>query len=259
MILRTPDIYEVGPRDGFQNIGPFIPTAMKVAIIEKLLDSGIRRIQLTSFVSPKAIPQLADAREVVSHFVGRYPGVRFGALVPNVVGARAAWECGLREVGYVASVSTHNKANINRTHEQSFAELASIREELPDLNVLFGMATAFACPFEGETMDLLRFAEKAVRLGVSTLELGDTIGMAYPAQAQRSFAALAREFPGIKLGAHFHDTRNNGILSTAGWPCSLGWTIFSLRSEVWAVAPLHLELPQYFNRRSCMDAEQVRV
>jgi hydroxymethylglutaryl-CoA lyase len=212
-----PDIYEVGPRDGFQNIGEFIPTALKMEIITKLLDSGIRRLQLTSFVSPRAVPQLSDAKPLAMHFVSRHPGIRFGALVPNLFGARAAWDCGIREVNYVASVSlSHNRANINRTHEQSFAELEGICRELPQMNVLFGAATAFACPFEGETPlpALLRFVERAVRLGVGTVELADTIGMAYPAQVERYFAAVAREFPTVRLGVHFHDTRNNGILNS---------------------------------------------
>ncbi len=217
MAASLPDIYEVGPRDGFQNIGAFIPTSLKMELIERLLESGITRIQLTSFVSPKAVPQMADARDVAERFVGRYPGVRFGALVPNLFGARAARDCGIREINYVASVSlSHNQANINRTHAQSFEELARICNELPEMNVLFGAATAFACPFEGETplAALLSFVEKAVRCGVKTVELADTIGMAYPAQVTRTFEAMSREFPDVKLGVHFHDTRNNGIVNS---------------------------------------------
>jgi len=217
MSRPMPDIYEVGPRDGLQNLTDFVPTEVKVALIEKLLHSGVKRLQLTSFVSPRAIPQMADAKTVAASIVGRYPDVRFGALVPNLFGAQTAWDCSIREVNYVASVSlSHNKANINRTHEQSFEELERICKELPGMDVLFGAATAFACPFEGETRldDLLRFVEKAVRSGVKTVELADTVGMAYPAQVERFFEAVAREFPGIKLGVHFHDTRNNGIINS---------------------------------------------
>ena len=217
MTFALPDIYEVGPRDGLQNLKDFVSTALKMEIIEKLLDSGITRLQLTSFVSPKAIPQMADAKEVVARFVNSYPGVRFGALVPNLFGAKAAWDCGIREINYVASVSlSHNKANINRTHEQSFEELELICRELPDMKVLFGAATSFACPFEGETPlpALLRFVEKAVKCGVGLVELADTIGMAYPSQVERVFETVGKEFPDLKLGVHFHDTRNNGIINS---------------------------------------------
>jgi hydroxymethylglutaryl-CoA lyase len=214
---RTPDIYEVGTRDGLQNIKEFVPTDLKIEIIEKLLESGIKRIQLTSFVSAKVVPQMADAKEVVERVINRYPEVCFGALVPNLFGAKAAYDCGIREIAYVASVSlSHNRANINRTHEQSFEELQKIRQELPDMRIIFGAATTFSCPFEGETpLDkLLVFIGKAVACGVDMVELSDTIGMAYPAQVQRNIEALQGQFPSLPLGVHFHDTRNNGVLNS---------------------------------------------
>lgn len=214
---KCPDIYEVGPRDGFQNIKDFIPTQTKLETVRLLLESGVKRIQLTSFVSPKAIPQLADARKVTEHFAGHYPDVTFGALVPNLYGAKAAYDCGIREIAYVASVSeSHNQANINRTHRQSLEELMKIREKLPDISIIFGMATSFGCPFEGETpLDkLVAFMEQGVRAGADIIELSDTIGSAYPQQVRDAFRAAKQAFPGIPLGYHSHDTRNMGILNS---------------------------------------------
>ena len=217
MPKTAPDIYEVGLRDGFQNLEETVPTPLKVEIAHKLLESGIKRLQLGSFVSPKAVPQMADTKELAAHVVNRYPGVRFSALVPNLFGARAAWESGIREINYVVSVSlSHNKANINRTHEQSFEELDKIIAELPDMQVQFGASTSFACPFEGETSldQLLRIVEKAAERKVNIIELADTIGMAYPTQVEQYLTTVMREFPDIKFGVHFHDTRNNGVLNS---------------------------------------------
>ena len=185
--------------------------------MERLLAAGIRRIQLTSFVSPKAIPQLADARQVVESVIDRYPGMTFGALVPNLFGAKAAYDCGIREIAYVASVSeSHNRANINRTHEQSLEELVKIRRELPDMTIIFGMATTFGCPFEGETPleKMLAFMRRGVEAGADIVELSDTIGSAYPEQVRRYFRAARAEFPDMRLGYHSHDTRNMGIINS---------------------------------------------
>lgn len=217
MAAKVPHIYEVGPRDGFQNIKTFIPTERKIEIVKRLLDAGVKRIQLTSFVSPKAIPQLADARQVAESVICDYPDVTFGALVPNLYGAKAAYACGIREIAYVASVSeSHNKANINRTREQSIEELVKIRRELPDMTIIFGMATTFGCPFEGETpLDkMLAFMKQGVDAGADIVELSDTIGSAYPEQVRRYFRAAHKEFPHMRLGFHSHDTRNMGIVNS---------------------------------------------
>ncbi len=214
---KLPDIYEVGPRDGFQNIKEFIPTKLKIEIIEKILDAGVKRVQITSFVSPRAVPQMSDAQEVAQSLVGKYPGVTFGALVPNLYGARAAYQCGIREIAYVVSVSqSHNKANINRTHEQSFEELEKIRQEFPDMAIILGLATAFSCPFEGETPleKTLSVMERGIKIGANIVELADTIGDAYPTQVERYLKAAKREFPSMEFGAHIHDTRNMGMLNT---------------------------------------------
>lgn len=210
-------IGEVGTRDGFQNIAEFIPTAKKVEIARAILDSGIPMMQLTSFVSPKAIPQLADAEEVSAAILPQYPNVAFNALVPNLFGARRAFACGYREVNYVISVSeSHNRNNVNRTHQQSLAELRAIREALPQLKVTAGLATAFGCPFEGETSleKLLSMVQRVYETGVRSLELSDTIGVAYPLQVALFLDAIHERYPDCQVGVHIHDTRNMGIVSS---------------------------------------------
>ena len=146
-------INEVGPRDGFQNVQKFIPTADKIAIVEKLIAAGVKNFELTSFVSPKAIPQLADASEVCRAILAKHgDSIHTSALVPNLRGAQSAWEAGIREVACVISVSaSHNRANINRTHDESIADLAKMIDTLPEMKIRVDLATAFACPFEGWT------------------------------------------------------------------------------------------------------------
>lgn len=127
MKMKKIDIYEVGPRDGFQNIKEYIPEATKKEIIDGLIASGIKHIEITSFVSPKAIPQLRDAQDIAKACLETYPNVDFLALVPNLRGAQTAADVGIQRIAYVVSLSeSHNKANINRTHEQSYEALKEI-------------------------------------------------------------------------------------------------------------------------------------
>lgn len=210
-------IVEVGPRDGFQNVKEYIPVEQKLKVIEDLIASGVKHIQLTSFVSPKAIPQLKDAKEVTEILLKKYPDFDFIALVPNLYGAKAAYELGLRKVSYVVSLSaSHNKANINRTHEESLAELKKIMETYKDLHVCVDLATTFGCPFEGKfsTGTVIEFIDKLAAMGVKEINLCDTIGVANPRQVREIAAAVKKEFPGIELQAHIHDTRNMGIANT---------------------------------------------
>ena len=214
---KAVSVVEVCPRDGFQNIKEFIPTELKIDVIKRILDSGVKRLQITAFVHPKAIPQLKDAKEIVATIMNQYPDVKFCALVPNLYGVQVAKECGIKEVNYVISVSeSHNKANINRTVDQSFEELDNIRQKYPDMNVIFEVVTAFGCPFEGEIPleKLLAFVDRAVRLGSDTIDICDTIGVAYPTQVERAFGALQKQFGKVEFGAHIHDTRNMGMLNT---------------------------------------------
>ena len=214
----TVEITEVGPRDGFQNVKTFIPTADKVAIIEGLIAAGLKKFELTSFVSPKAIPQLADAAEVCRTILAKYGDqIQGSALVPNLRGAQSAWDAGIREVACVISVSaSHNRANINRTHDESLADLAKMIESLPGMTVRVDLATAFACPFEGWTpLDAVGIlAEKIQKLGVTKIVLADTIGVATPDRVHALSAYMRQRFPEIDLALHLHDTRGMGLSNT---------------------------------------------
>ena len=146
------NIVEVGPRDGFQSVkGDFIPTELKKEIIDLLIDAGVKHLEYSSFVSPKAIPQLADAADVTECVLKKYPDIDLLALVPNMRGATNAYNLGLRKVCNVVSFSaSHNKANINRTHEESLNAYREIRETYPDLDVVLDLATTFGCPLRGK-------------------------------------------------------------------------------------------------------------
>ena len=143
------DIYEVGPRDGFQNIKEYIPAEDKLAVIDGLVKAGIKHIEITSFVSPKAIPQLKDAKEIARVCLEKYPDVDLMALIPNLRGAQTAAEVGIKRVAYVVSLSaSHNKANINRTHEQSYEALKEIMTTYPDMDIVLDLATTLAAPLK---------------------------------------------------------------------------------------------------------------
>lgn len=220
MEKKSIDIIDVGPRDGFQNLKKFLPTEQKVDLIERILRCGIRHMQITSFVSPKAIPQMSDAAEVCKAVLSRHSiqELDLYALVPNLRGAQAAWNAGLRKVNNVISLSAaHNKANINRTHDESFAELALIREQMPDLEVVLDAATAFGCPYEGKYLDvepLLAYLHRAYDLGIRTFNLCDTVGLADPMQVRRVVSAVRVRFPDVRIEIHIHDTRAMGLVNT---------------------------------------------
>ncbi|MCI1820807.1 MAG: hydroxymethylglutaryl-CoA lyase [Megasphaera sp.] len=211
--MKTIDMYEVGPRDGFQNIKEYIPAETKMAIIDGLVQAGIRHIEVTSFVSPKAIPQLKDAREIVASCLRQYPDVDFMALIPNLRGAETAAAVGMTRVAYVVSLSaSHNKANINRTHEQSYQALKEIRETYPQLDVIVDLATTFGCPFEGKfpASRVVEFLKDYVDLGIREVCLCDTIGIANPGQVRDILRAVQQAYPQLELQVHIHDTRNMG-------------------------------------------------
>ena len=211
------EIYEVGPRDGFQNIPEYIPLETKLTIIEGLQAAGIRHLQMTSFVSPKAVPQMKDAAELARICLERYPETDLLALVPNLRGAQTAWESGIRHVSTVVSLSeSHNRANINRTSAESQTEIAKILETYPEMDVCLDLATAFGCPFEGKKTeeDVVSFIRPYVDLGIRTVNLCDTIGIANPAQVRRTIAAVQKTYPQLDLMIHIHDTRNMGLVNT---------------------------------------------
>ena len=211
------EIYEVGPRDGFQNITEYIPLETKLTIIEGLQAAGIRHLQMTSFVSPKAVPQMKDAAELARICLERYPETDLLALVPNLRGAQIAWESGIRHVSTVVSLSeSHNRANINRTSAESQTEIAKILETYPEMDVCLDLATAFRCPFEGKKTeeDVVSFIRPYVDLGIRTVNLCDTIGIANPAQVRRTIALVQKTYPQLDLMIHIHDTRNMGLVNT---------------------------------------------
>lgn len=215
--MRKIEVYEVGPRDGFQSVSEYIPLETKFQIIEGLLSAGIKHLQITSFVSPKSIPQMKDAQDLASKCVENHPGADLFALVPNLRGAEAAWESGLKWITYVVSLSeSHNRANINRSHKESFAELQKILKAYAQMDICLDLATTFGCPFEGKKSeeDVLTFLKPYVDCGIRTVNLCDTIGIANPVQVRNIIDAVRNEHPSLDLQVHIHDTRNMGMVNT---------------------------------------------
>jgi len=206
---------EVGPRDGLQSLRQVLSTADKVRYIRLLAASGLTSIEVTSFVSPKAVPQLADAAETVAGV--RDLPITPIALVPNLKGAKRAVAAGLRVLNFVLSVSaSHNRSNVNRTREESLAELAEIvalAGEVPGLRVRVSLATTFGCPFEGHvpTAEVLRWVGAVANLGVTEVGLADTVGFGNPELVRRILLGCRERYPALAYGVHFHDTRGMGI------------------------------------------------
>jgi hydroxymethylglutaryl-CoA lyase len=208
-------IYEVGPRDGLQNEARQVPTADKIRFIDALVAAGIRAIEITSFVSPKWIPQLADAAEV-ARGVTRPPGVKMSALVPNRRGLDTAMASGMKDIAVFLSASeTHNKKNVNKTIADT---LEAFREVVPiaraaGLGCRAYVSTVFGCPYEGD-VDPARVVSLtgALRdLGVDQISLGDTIGVANPAQVEDVLGKILASNPVEALAVHFHDTQGTAL------------------------------------------------
>jgi hydroxymethylglutaryl-CoA lyase len=220
------DLVEIGPRDGFQSAKEFIPTQTKKKVIDMLVAAGCKKIQATSFVNPKAIPQMSDAAEVGGYALKTYPGTAFYALTPNARGVQNAVAAGFDEVSYVISVSKgHNMANVRRTPDESFADLAAIREANPTLRIVLDAATVFGCPFDGEVTveQVVDYLKKADALGIKSVDLCDTIGIADPLQVERVVKTVLDDFPNISFGIHIHDTRNMGMVnSLTAVRCGIG-------------------------------------
>ena len=214
---RHIDIVEVGPRDGFQNLCEYIPLERKLAFIDGLVDAGVTHMQITSFVSPKAIPQMQDAADLTQRCLERYPALDLFALVPNMKGAQRAADLGMRKVANVISLSeSHNKANIRRTHEESLAELRQMQESLSQLKITVDVATTFGCPFEGKPplQRVVDFVGTIYGMGVREITLCDTVGVANPAQVRQVVTAVGSAFPDCAFQVHIHDTRNMGMACT---------------------------------------------
>ena len=209
-------VVEVGPRDGLQNEKGFVPTAVKVAFVEALAAAGLPVVETTAFVSPRAIPQLADSGEVFSRVTKR-PGTRYPVLVPNEKGMARALAAGAREVSlFTAATDTFNLRNVNATIEGSFARFAPVleRAKAEGLRVRGYVSTAFGCPYEGR-VDPARAASVALRLfeaGCEEVSLGDTIGVAVPSQVADVLGCLRESgVPVERLALHMHDTRGTAL------------------------------------------------
>lgn len=222
-------VFEVGPRDGLQNESKHIETADKLALIEAIAQAGLKQIEVTSFVSPKWIPQLADGAQVIAS-LSLPTDVSISALVPNLKGYEAAKASGLKQINLFLSASeAHSKKNINK----SVAEALSTMKEVADVALQDGMrlrcyvSTVFACPYEGPVSinSVLKVVEGLVSMGVHEISLGDTIGAANPLQVKQVLDALKGLVSFEKLALHFHDTRGTALANVVAGIES-GVTIF---------------------------------
>ncbi len=213
----TVRIREVGPRDGFQNEPEVIPTEEKIRLIGLLADTGLKRIELTSFVRPDVIPQLADAGEVITRFEPR-EGVAYSVLIPNRKGLENAirFRDRFQEANFFLSASeTHNQKNVNRSIAESLADLegtiADAREA--GLRCEGVISTSFGCPYEGEVPPerVFEIGERLAGFGCEEIAFGDTTGMANPRQVGEFFAAAKLRLDDVELTAHFHNTRGQGL------------------------------------------------
>jgi hydroxymethylglutaryl-CoA lyase len=212
-------IHDVVARDGFQIEPNWIPTERKIEIIDLLSQTGVAKIEATSFVSPKAVPQLRDAADVMAG-IRRNPDVTYVALVPNARGAERALAANVDEIVLVVSASeTHNRANVRRSVAESFAGFREVFDVLrgSKTGATGAIATAFGCPFEGVVPEaqVLDCVARYAELGISGVTFGDTTGVANPAQVDRLVRAVSQRFSDLPLTLHFHNTRGMGLANVA--------------------------------------------
>jgi hydroxymethylglutaryl-CoA lyase len=208
-------IVEVGPRDGLQNEKTFVPTADKIALIDRLSGTGLRAIEATSFVSPKWVPQLADAAEVYAG-IARRPGVAYPVLVPNEQGYERARAVGVEEIAvFTAASEAFNRKNINAGIDESLARFAPVmaRAKQDGVRVRGYVSTVLGCPYQGAVPldDVVRVARALFGMGCYEVSLGDTIGVGTPAKARAMLKAVAQAVPMHALAVHFHDTYGQAL------------------------------------------------
>jgi hydroxymethylglutaryl-CoA lyase len=208
-------IVEVGPRDGLQNEGAPVDTATKVAFVDALSDTGLRQIEVTAFVSPRWVPQMADADDVCRS-IRRVPGVTYTALVPTVKGLDRAVAAGLPEVAIFAAASeTFSRRNINQSIEQSLATYRDVTREAAaaGVRVRAYLSTAFGCPYEGavDPEKVHDVAAELLEMGAYEVAVSDTIGNAHPGQVWDVLDALTPALPIDRIALHFHDTRGTAL------------------------------------------------
>ena len=212
-------IYEVGARDGLQNEAEVVPTAAKLELLGRMADAGLRQIEATSFVSPKWIPQLADADELVAA-LERRPGVRYSALVPNLAGWERFAGTGLDVAAFFVSASeTHNRKNVNRSVRQHLDRFRPVAEAARAAGVALRcyVSTVCGCPYEGEVavsavLDVIR---ALLEMGADEISLGDTIGVGTPKQVRDLVEAVAGEVALERVGLHLHDTYGRALANVA--------------------------------------------
>ena len=212
---KSVTIYEVGPRDGLQNEARPIATGDKIAMIDALTATGLQRIEITSFVNPKWIPQLADAAEV-ARGIKRKEGVVYSCLVPNRKGLDKALDAGMKEVAVFLSASeTHNKKNVNKTIADTLAAFEEVigPATAAGVRVRAYVSTVYGCPYEGavDPKKVVALVEELRRRGVYQISLGDTIGVATPLQVKSVLEDVLRVAPIEEIAVHFHDTRGTAL------------------------------------------------
>lgn len=216
------EIIEVGPRDGLQNECAFIPTADKIAFINALSETGLKRIEATSFVSPKVIPQLADHDEVYAN-IQKHPDIRYMALIPNQQGMQKALALGVQEIAvFTAASEQFNQHNINCSIEESLSRFVPVVEAAKHhrIPVRAYISCVLGCPYEGNIspIQVIPVMEALLAMGVDEISLGDTIGVGTPKQTQALIKAASSILKTDKLVMHFHDTYGQAI---ANIYCSL--------------------------------------
>ncbi|MEY3712991.1 MAG: hypothetical protein RL321_611 [Pseudomonadota bacterium] len=212
---RTIEIVEVGPRDGLQSEPGVMPTAEKVEFIERLIDAGLRRLEVTSFVNPKKVPQMADAEQVLAG-LNKRPDVRYVGLVLNQKGFERAVAAGCNEIGMaVVASDTFNRRNQGVGTEESIAAWLEIAKAAHAAGVRpqVTVSAAFGCPFEGEiSVDrVIEVAKRVAEANPYEVAFADTIGVGVPSQVTEILGRAREALPGVRLRAHFHNTRNTGL------------------------------------------------
>lgn len=211
---RDVTIRDVTGRDGFQSLKEFIPSSRKLGILNAIGDAGVKHIEATSFVSPRSIPQLKDARELVPKLPKN--GIQYSALVPNLIGARNAIAAGIDELALVISATEeHNLANVRRRISESVKDLNGIfamaKEHKLFVNLM--IAVSFGCPYQGDVSEKIIFnlADTFINKGAQRIILADTTGMAVPDQVEKIVGKFQKEYPPIDLGLHFHNNRGTAM------------------------------------------------
>ena len=210
-------IVEVGPRDGLQNESAFIPTGDKIAFVNRLSEAGHTMIEVSAFVSPKWVPQMADASDVCGG-ITRRPGVRYTALVPNLQGLARAREARVDEVAvFPAASETFSKRNINQSIDESLAQAKQICDEARTMRlpVRAYLSTSFGCPFEGAVAPsrVAELTDRLIDLGAYEVSISDTIGVAHPRQVSDVLGHVMERVPASRLALHFHDTRGTALVN----------------------------------------------